>query len=290
MRGIILAAGKGSRLYPMTCALSKTLLPVYDKPMIYYPLAILLQAGIREILIIIPRGEEGSFYRLLGSGERFGVKILYAVQETPRGIADALMIGENFVGKDNVCLVLGDNIFYSPDISDYMKRAMANKIGASIFGYYVEDPRAFGVVELDAKGKALSLEEKPQKPKSHYAVPGLYFYDNTVMEIVRGLKPSDRGELEITDVNKEYLLRGELSVITFERQLMWLDAGTAEGLLTAAKKIETLQKQTGRYVACLEEISYLNGYISEQQLRRCAKNLGSTLYGEYLQRLLANVP
>lgn len=290
MKGIILAAGKGSQLYPMTWAVSKPLLPVYDKPMIYYPLAILLQAGIREILIIIPPGEEGPFYRLLGSGERFGVKILYEVQETPRGIANALIIGEKFVGNDNVCLVLGDNIFYSPNISDYIRKAMTNKKGASIFRYYVKNSLAFRVVELDAEGNVFSLEEKPKRPRSHFAVPGLYFYDNTVIEIVHGLKPSERGELEITDVNKAYFLRGELHVITFDQQLIWLDIRTAEGLLTAAKKIKNLQEKTGQCVACLEEIAYLNGYISKQHLKRYAEKLDSTLYGEHLQRFLANTP
>ena len=212
MKGIILAAGKGSRLYPMTRPVCKPLLPVYDKPMIYYPLAALLQAGIRDILIIIPPGEEGPFYRLLGSGGRFGVNITYEVQEVARGIADALLIGSQFIGDDSVCLVLGDNIFYSPNFQDCLDRAVQQKSGACVFGYYVDDPRAFGVVEFDDQGRAISIEEKPRYPKSNYIIPGLYFYDNSVMEIARGLKPSARGELEITDVNIEYMKRGQLHV------------------------------------------------------------------------------
>ena len=212
MKGIILAAGKGSRLYPMTRPVCKPLLPVYDKPMIYYPLAALLQAGIRDILIIIPPGEEGPFYRLLGSGGRFGVNITYEVQEVARGIADALLIGSQFIGDDSVCLVLGDNIFYSPNFQNYLDRAVQMKSGACVFGYYVDDPRAFGVVEFDGQGRAISIEEKPRYPKSNYIIPGLYFYDNSVMEIARGLKPSARGELEITDVNIEYMKRGQLHV------------------------------------------------------------------------------
>ena len=285
MKGIILAAGKGSRLYPMTRPVCKPLLPVYDKPMIYYPLAVLLQAGIRDILIIIPPGEEGPFYRLLGSGGRFGVNITYEVQEVARGIADALLIGEQFIGKDDVCLVLGDNIFYSPRFEDYLSRAQAHREGACVFGYYVDDPRAFGVVEFDEQGHAVSIEEKPREPKSNYIVPGLYFYDNAVMDIAHNLKPSARGELEITDVNREYLRRGKLSVVKLDRDFVWLDAGTAESLLYSAQEVKRVQEETGRYIACLEEIAYRRGYLSRQALLRHASDLGKTLYGQYLQCL-----
>lgn len=285
MKGIILAAGKGLRLYPMTKPTCKPLLPVYDKPMIYYPLAALLQAGIQDILIIIPPGEEGPFYRLLGSGGRFGVNITYEVQEVARGIADALLIGEQFIGKEDVCLVLGDNIFYSPIFETYLNRALAPGSGACVFGYYVEDPRAFGVVEFDEAGNAVSIEEKPRFPRSNYIIPGLYFYDNSVMEIARNLKPSARGELEITDVNLEYLRRGELHVVKFDRDFVWLDAGTADNLLSSAQAVKRVQDETGRYIACLEEIAYQRGYISRQQLLRQANDLSKTLYGQYLQCL-----
>ena len=285
MKGIILAAGKGSRLYPMTRPVCKPLLPVYDKPMIYYPLAVLLQAGIRDILIIIPPGEEGPFYRLLGSGGRFGVHITYEVQEVARGIADALLIGEQFIGEDDVCLVLGDNIFYSPDFEGYLQQAISLGQGACVFGYYVEDPHAFGVVEFDEKGRAVSIEEKPRHPKSNYIVPGLYFYDNTVMEIAHNLKPSARGELEITDVNLEYLRRGALRVVKLDEDFVWLDAGTADNLLDSAQEVKRVQDETGRYIACLEEIAFQRGYISRQTLQRHAYDLEKTLYGQYLQCL-----
>lgn len=285
MKGIILAAGKGSRLYPMTRPVCKPLLPVYDKPMIYYPLAALLQAGIRDILIIIPPGEEGPFYRLLGSGGRFGVNITYEVQEVARGIADALLIGSQFIGDDSVCLVLGDNIFYSPNFQDYLDRAVQQKSGACVFGYYVDDPCAFGVVEFDGQGRAISIEEKPRYPKSNYIIPGLYFYDNSVMEIARGLKPSARGELEITDVNIEYMKRGQLHVEKLDRDFVWLDAGTAENLLESAQVVRRVQDETGRYIACPEEIAYARGYISRQTLLRHAEELNKTLYGRYLECL-----
>ena len=271
MKGIILAAGKGSRLYPMTRPVCKPLLPVYDKPMIYYPLAALLQAGIRDILIIIPPGEEGPFYRLLGSGGRFGVNITYEVQEVARGIADALLIGSQFIGDDSVCLVLD--------------RAVQQKSGACVFGYYVDDPRAFGVVEFDDQGRAISIEEKPRYPKSNYIIPGLYFYDNSVMEIARGLKPSARGELEITDVNIEYMKRGQLHVEKLDRDFVWLDAGTADNLLESAQVVRRVQDETGRYIACPEEIAYARGYISRQTLLRHAEELNKTLYGRYLECL-----
>ena len=285
MKGIILAAGKGSRLYPMTRPVCKPLLPVYDKPMIYYPLSVLLQAGIRDILIIIPPGEEGPFYRLFGSGGRFGVNITYEVQEVARGIADALLIGEQFVGGDDVCLVLGDNIFHSPKFDCYLKKAQAHKSGACVFGYYVHDPRAFGVVEFDENGNAVSLEEKPRFPKSNYIIPGLYFYDNEVMEIAHNLKPSARGELEITDVNLEYLRRSKLHVVKLDRDFVWLDAGTADNLLDAAQEVKRVQDATGRDIACPEEIAYQRGYITHQTLMRLAGEQQKTLYGQYLQCL-----
>ncbi|MDY3617634.1 glucose-1-phosphate thymidylyltransferase RfbA [Agathobaculum sp.] len=285
MKGIILAAGKGSRLYPMTRPVCKPLLPVYDKPMIYYPLAVLMQAGVRDIMIIIPPGEEGPFYRLLGSGARFGVNICYEVQEVARGIADALLIGEQFVGGDDVCLVLGDNIFHSLDFENYLHQATAREKGACVFGYYVADPRAFGVVEFDESGNAVSIEEKPRFPKSNYIIPGLYFYDNQVMEIAHNLKPSARGELEITDVNLEYLRRGELHVVKLDRDFVWLDAGTADNLLFSAQEVKRVQDETGRYIACLEEIGYNRGYISHEQLQQLSGELNKTLYGQYLECL-----
>lgn len=285
MKGIILAAGKGSRLYPMTRPVCKPLLPVYDKPMIYYPLAVLMQAGIRDIMIIIPPGEEGPFYRLLGSGSRFGVNITYEVQEVARGIADALLIGEQFVGGDKVCLVLGDNIFHSLDFARYLGRAVECDAGACVFGYYVSDPRAFGVVEFDKAGNAVSIEEKPRFPKSNYIIPGLYFYDEQVMEIAHNLTPSARGELEITDVNLEYLRRGSLHVVKLDRDFVWLDAGTADNLLSSGLEVKRVQDETGRYIACLEEIALERGYISRDQLHQLGQELDKTLYGQYLQCL-----
>lgn len=284
MKGIILAAGKGSRLYPMTRPTCKPLLPVYDKPMIYYPLAVLMQAGIKDILIIIPPGEEGPFYRLLGNGARWGVNISYEVQEVARGIADALLIGERFIGGDSVCLVLGDNIFHSLSIEKLLSCAVrkAHEGGATVFGYYVANPRAFGVVEFDEEGRAISIEEKPRLPKSNYIIPGLYFYDNNVIEIARGLKPSARGELEISDVNLEYLRRDQLHVIKLDRDFVWLDAGTADNLLTAGQAVKQVQDETGRYVACLEEIAYNRGYIDVDDLHRLGHELEQTLYGQYL--------
>ena len=285
MKGIILAAGKGSRLYPMTRPVCKPLLPVYDKPMIYYPLAVLLEAGIRDILIIIPPGEEGPFYRLLGSGGRLGVNITYEVQEVARGIADALLIGSQFIGNDDVCLVLGDNIFYSTKFGGYLKQALQHREGACVFGYYVDDPRAFGVVEFDAQGRAVSIEEKPRYPKSNYIIPGLYFYDNSVVEIARNLEPSARGELEITDVNLEYMRREQLHVVKLDRDFVWLDAGTADSLLYSAQEVKRVQDATGRYIACLEEIAYRRGYIDQKTVLRHAAELDKTLYGRYLECL-----
>ncbi len=285
MKGIILAAGKGARLYPMTRPVCKPLLPVYDKPMIYYPLAVLMQAGIRDILVIIPPGEEGPFYRLLGSGDRLGINIAYKVQDVARGIADALLIGEQFIGTDRVCLVLGDNIFYSLDFENYLNQAVSCTDGACVFGYYVNNPRAFGVVEFDEHGNAVSIEEKPRFPKSNYIIPGLYFYGNDVMEIARNLTPSARGELEITDVNKEYLRREQLHVVKLDREFVWLDAGTADNLLSSGLEVKRVQDETGRYIACLEEIAYHRNYISYQALQRLAADLDQTLYGQYLQCL-----
>ena len=285
MKGIVLAAGKGTRLYPMTKPVCKPLLPVYDKPLIYYPIAILMQAGISEILIIVPPGETRTFQALLGQGEQYGLKIVYAEQPVARGIADALLIGRDFVGDDRVCLVLGDNIFYAPTLAATLKRAAANDRGATVFGYWVEDPRPFGVVEFDKDGRAISIEEKPRYPKSNYIIPGLYFYDHQVMEIARHLKPSARGELEITDVNLEYLRRGQLQVIPLEKNFTWLDAGTADSLLDAGKTIQKIQDATGRYVGCLEELALYEGWITEDQVHAIGDELSMTLYGKYLQCL-----
>ena len=285
MKGIVLAAGKGTRLYPMTKPVCKPLLPVYDKPLIYYPIAILMQAGISEILIIVPPGETRTFQALLGQGEQYGLKITYAEQPVARGIADALLIGRDFVGDDRVCLVLGDNIFYAPTLAATLKRAAANDRGATVFGYWVEDPRPFGVVEFDKDGRTISIEEKPRYPKSNYIIPGLYFYDHQVMEIARHLKPSARGELEITDVNLEYLRRGQLQVIPLEKNFTWLDAGTADSLLDAGKTIQKIQDATGRYVGCLEELALYEGWITEDQVHAIGDELSMTLYGKYLQCL-----
>ena len=285
MKGIVLAAGKGTRLYPMTKPVCKPLLPVYDKPLIYYPLAILMQAGISEILIIVPPGEVETFTALLGQGEQYGLRIAYAEQPVPRGIADALLIGREFVGEDRVCLVLGDNIFYAPTLGATLKKAAAQEEGATVFGYWVENPRPFGVVEFDEEGKAISIEEKPRYPKSHNIIPVLYFYDHQVMEIAGNLQPSARGELEITDVNREYLNRGKLRVVPLERSFTWLDAGTADSLLVAGQTIKEIQDTTGRYVGCLEELGLYEEWISEEQVHATGRELGMTLYGKYLQCL-----
>ena len=285
MKGIVLAAGKGTRLYPMTKPVCKPLLPVYDKPLIYYPIAILMQAGISDILVIVPPGEIETFEALLGDGSQYGTRISFAEQPVARGIADALLIGQSFVGNDRVCLVLGDNIFYAPTLAATLTRAAANDRGATVFGYWVEDPRPFGVVEFDKDGRAISIEEKPRYPKSNYIVPGLYFYDHQVMEIARHLKPSARGELEITDVNLEYLHRGELQVIPLEKNFTWLDAGTADSLLEAGQTIRNIQDTTGRYVGCLEELGLYEGWITEEQVHTIGSELSMTLYGKYLQCL-----
>ncbi len=285
MKGIVLAAGKGTRLYPMTKPVSKPLLPVYDKPLIYYPIAVLMQAGISEIMVIVPPGETDTFKALLGDGSQFGVDMHYAEQPVARGIADALLIGREFVGDDSVCLVLGDNIFYAPTLGSTLKKAAQNEVGATVFGYWVEDPRPFGVVEFDKDGKAISIEEKPRYPKSNYIIPGLYFYDNQVMEIAGNLKPSARGELEITDVNLEYLRRQQLQVVPLQKDFTWLDAGTADSLLVAGQTIKQIQDTTGRYVGCLEELGYSEGWITAEQVHATGTELGMTLYGKYLQCL-----
>ncbi len=285
MKGIVLAAGKGTRLYPMTKPVSKPLLPVYDKPLIYYPIAVLMQAGIRDIMVIVPPGETDTFAALLGDGSQFGIRVAYAEQPVPRGIADALLIGREFVGKDSVCLVLGDNIFYAPTLGSTLKKAAQNNNGATVFGYWVDDPRPFGVVEFDKNGKAISIEEKPRYPKSNYIIPGLYFYDSQVMDIAANLKPSARGELEITDVNLEYLRRDCLQVVPLEKNFTWLDAGTADSLLSAGHTIKRIQDLTGRYVGCLEELGYYEDWLSQEQLHATGRELGMTLYGQYLQCL-----
>jgi len=261
------------------------LLPVYDKPLIYYPLAVLMQAGISEILVIVPPEETNTFFALLGDGGQFGIHISYAEQMVPRGIADALLIGRDFAGDDQVCLVLGDNIFYAPRLSDILKQAARHSVGATVFGYYVEDPRPFGVIEFDPQGRAISIEEKPRHPKSNYIIPGLYFYDQQVMEITRNLKPSARGELEITDVNLEYLRRGQLQVVPLKKDFTWLDAGTADSLLSAGEQIRKIQDQTGRYVGCLEELGLEEGWLTAEQVHGIGKGLDMTLYGKYLQAL-----
>ncbi len=285
MKGIILAGGYGTRLYPVTKSISKHLLPVYDKPLIYYPLSVLMLAGIREILIISTERDIPLYQELLGNGNQLGLKFSYSIQEKPGGLAEAFLVGEHFIGGDKVALVLGDNIFYGQHFSDSLKKAGEIKEGAIVFGYYVKDPRAYGVVELDANGNPVSLEEKPLKPKSHYAIPGLYFYDNKVVSIAKTLKPSSRGELEITDVNKEYLARGQLEVIPFGRGMAWLDAGTHDSLLDASNFIEAIQKRQGLYVACIEEIAYRMGYIGREQLQELVKSHKNTEYGEYLKNI-----
>ena len=285
MTGIILAAGKGTRLYPMTRPVCKPLLPVYDKPLIYYSVSVLMEAGIRDILVIVPPGEEHVFQALLGDGSQWGISITYAVQLVPRGIADAMLVGAEFVGQDSVCLVLGDNIFYQEGFGAVLKQAVAHNHGATVFGYYVEDPRPFGVVEFDADGKALSIEEKPQHPKSHYMIPGLDFYDNQVIDIARNLKPSARGELEITDVNLEYLRREQLKVVRLEQDFVWLDAGTADSVLEAAETVRDIQRDTGHYVGCIEKCALEAGWISAEQVHQLGTELEKTQYGQYLLSL-----
>lgn len=286
MKGIILSGGKGSRLYPMTKAVSKPLIPIYDKPMIYYPLSVLLMAGIREIMVITAPPDVESYKRLLGSGEQFGIRIEYGIQYVARGIADAFLIAEDFIGGERCCLILGDNMFYGGKLEERVKEAAARTEGATVFGYPVKNPRAYGVVEFDRNHNVISIEEKPQNPKSRYAVPGLYFYDEQAVTLAKTLTPSARGELEITSLNEEYLKRGQLRVQLFSRGLAWLDTGTPEGMLNAAQYVEAVQSRQGLYIACPEEIAWQQGFISDEKVFEIGTELKMTEYGQYLLDLV----
>ena len=285
MKGIILAGGKGTRLYPMTKAVSKQLLPIYDKPLIYYPLSILMLASIKDILIISTPNDIENYKSLFKDGSKLGLNIQYAIQTEARGLADAFIVGERFIGKDSVCLILGDNVFYGQNMTGILHEAMSHKNGAVIFGYPVKDAHSFGVVEFDEKGKVLSLEEKPEKPKSNFAIPGLYFYDNRVIEIAKRLKPSKRGEIEITAINNEYLSSNELYVALMGRGMTWLDTGTPEAMLQASEFVQTIQERQGFYISCIEEIAWRRGFISTEQLYKLGKELENTEYGQYLMSL-----
>ncbi|MGL4307859.1 MAG: glucose-1-phosphate thymidylyltransferase RfbA [Cetobacterium sp.] len=286
MKGIILAGGQGTRLYPVTSAISKQIIPIYDKPMIYYPLSILMLGDIREILIISTPRDIEVFKELLGDGKNIGLSIEYAVQEEPRGLAEAFIIGEKFIKNDSVALILGDNLFYGHGFTGMLKNARENNCGGTIFGYYVNNPKDFGVVEFNKKGEVISLEEKPQEPKSNFAIPGIYFYDNTVIEKAKKVKPSHRGEIEITSINKMYLEEGKLQVVSLGRGMAWLDTGTFDGLLEASNFVKTIQSRQGIMIACLEEIAYNKGWIDREQLLKLGKKLEKTIYGQYLLSLV----
>ena len=289
MKGIILAGGKGTRLYPLTIAISKQLLPVYDKPMIYYPLSMLMLAGIRDILVITTPEDSEQYQRLLGDGSKLGMSFQFATQAVPRGLADAFIVGKEFIGEDKVCLILGDNIFFGHGLPQILRSAAERETGAVVFAYPVRDPERYGVVEFDNEGKAISLEEKPIKPRSNYAVPGIYFYDNRVVRYAQELEPSPRGEIEITDINKRYLGDGELSVKVLGRGVAWLDAGTHESLLQASMFVQAVEDRQGMMISCVEEIAYRMGYIDKEGLRSCAEPLAGNEYGQYLLRFLGSL-